>query len=216
MKQLPDPLNVQIRLICFSNYTLYSLTIIDLDLLFIFLLTEFRHYRVKTQTSFFLIWSLFFCGWKLITLNMTFCLVVWNGGLNLWTSYLIWWLWFYSINKYLDSIILGVIYYLLAVSFINLNNNILSSEHVCAQRLFYYFGKKLIICIHCNLKLLHFSITKNPEVWWVLWDCWWNNFFITPIGILWLKNVIILNYNRYKLLTFSQNNRRVSEHVLKC
>jgi len=35
-------------------------------------------------------------------------------------------------KKFKVPIILGVIYYLVAVSFINLYNNILLSEHVCA------------------------------------------------------------------------------------
>ena len=53
-----------------------------------------------------------------------------QGGVKL--SSPIWLSWFSSINKYLDSIILGVIYYLVDVSFINLYNNIPLSEHVCA------------------------------------------------------------------------------------
>ena len=32
-----------------------------------------------------------------------------------------------------------------------------------AHKLFYIFGKKLIICIHYNLKLLKFSITNKPK-----------------------------------------------------
>ena len=33
---------------------------------------------------------------------------------------------------------------------------------------FYFFGKKLIICIHYNLQLLHFPITKNLGVCYIL------------------------------------------------
>ena len=35
-----------------------------------------------------------------------------------------------------------------------------------------------------------------------------------PYIFLWLKNVVIPNYNGFKLLTFTKKNRRVSEHVL--
>ena len=37
----------------------------------------------------------------------------------------------------------------------------LAFEH--AHKLFYIFGKKLIICIHYNLKLLKFSITNKHK-----------------------------------------------------
>ena len=45
---------------------------------------------------------------------------------------------------------------------------------------------------------------KYLEVWWVLYVCRRNLFFITPLGILWLENVVIPNYNRFKLLTFTK------------
>ena len=91
---------------------------------------------------------------------------------------------------------------------------VLASEH--AHRLFYFFEKKLIIYIYYNLILLHFSITKYLEVWWK------NNFthkpiiLVTPLGILWLENVVISNYNRCKLLIFFQKYRRAYEHAREC
>ena len=36
---------------------------------------------------------------------------------------------------------------------------------------------------------------------------------ITPLGILWLENAVISNYNEFKLLNFTQKNRRVSEYA---
>ena len=44
---------------------------------------------------------------------------------------------------------------------------------------------------------------------------WMKYFFIIPLGILWLENVVIQNYNRFKLLIFiKKKNKRVSKHVL--
>ena len=55
---------------------------------------------------------------------------------------------------------------------------------------FFFFWKKLIICIIYNLELIHFLITKYLQVWWVLWVCGWNNFFITLLFFFfWLENV---------------------------
>ena len=96
-----------------------------------------------------------------------------------------------------------------------LSTNLWACTHAHARRLFYFFEKKLIICIYYNLILLHFLITKYLEVWRVLWVYEWNYFFITPLGILWLKNVVISNYNRCKLLICSQKNRRVYARAQK-
>ena len=56
-------------------------------------------------------------------------------------------------------------YYLLPpiILLLQKKNRVLASEHACAraQRLFYFFGKKLIICIYYNFGLLHFPITKK-------------------------------------------------------
>ena len=48
----------------------------------------------------------------------------------------------------------------------------------------FIFGEKLIICIHYNLELLHFPITKLPR------------------GVM--EKVVIPNYNECKLLTFTK------------
>ena len=69
---------------------------------------------------------------------------------------------------------------------------------------FFFFGYRLIIWIHYNLGLLHFLIIKYLGVWWLLCVCGWNIFFITPLGILRLKNIVIPNYNGFKLLMFTQ------------
>ena len=39
----------------------------------------------------------------------------------------------------------------------------LAFEQVRAHKLFYFYGKKLIICIYYNLGLLHFSIKKKKK-----------------------------------------------------
>ena len=117
----------------------------------------------------------------------------------------------YCVFSHLGASLLSKFILLLCFNFHIITHYLSTSLWARAQRLFYFFEKKLIICIYYNLILLHFPITKYLNVWWVLWVCGWNNFFITPLGILWLKNVVISNYNGCKLLTFSQNNRRPSE-----
>ena len=90
-----------------------------------------------------------------------------------------------------------------------------------------------------NLRLLHFLIIKYIGVLWkkyFIYKCITlitppGIFFITPLDILWLENIIIQNYNwcklltltkkiekslntrSSKLLTFTKKNRGVFEHV---
>ena len=90
---------------------------------------------------------------------------------------------------------------------------VLASKH--AHRLFYFFEKKLIIYIYYNLILLHFSITKYLEVWWKNYFIHNHITLITPLGFWWLENIVIPNCNGCKLLTFTQKNRRTSEHIKK-
>ena len=61
----------------------------------------------------------------------------------------------------------------------------------------------------------HKKKKKNLGVLWVLCICGWNNFFITPLNFLWLKNVIILNYNECKLLNSSIDNTTSLKTICK-
>ena len=88
----------------------------------------------------------------------------------------------------------------------------------CVWGSFNFFGWNLIICNNYNWDYYIFQSfkkkkKKNLRVWCVLWVCGWNNFFINPYVFFFfswsLENVVIPNYNFYKLLTFTQKNRKV-------
>ena len=64
----------------------------------------------------------------------------------------------------------------------------------------------LTIYIHYNLRLLHFSITKVPRsVMKTLFHRQKHNTYHTPMYFLWLKNVVIPNYNGCKLIHIKKN-----------
>ena len=70
------------------------------------------------------------------------------------------------------------------------------------------------MCIHYNLRLLHFLITKDLGVWWKNHFTHKHIILITPQAFfLWFENIVISNCNECKLLTFTQKSRRAFEHA---